>query len=346
MTEDDFIAKWNADRAMYEAWGALVADRVLEELAPLASPISTDVYVRIPVKARLKQGGSLVTKAFYRGKNYADPYNDITDKVGVRFVVLLASQIALVQTAIEQCTIWSASKDRDFEAERDRDPYKFEYQSVHYVVSARDEISAGETKIRKGTPCEIQIRTLMQHAHSEVTHDTIYKPSVTQTPAMKRAAAKSMALVEATNDYFQHLFDLIGAAVGDTRRLSDQLTETYREAVGQDVEITPLEGALSDAYETAIDKPIENLAAFLIEKPFVAGKIKDRAKRKLLFRQPSILLVYLAVAKIPSAARNRWPLTDNELRPIFADLGEALPCQRGSQSPAPYPEILHFPRER
>ena len=49
------------------------------------------------------------------------------------------------------------------------------------------------------------MRTLLQHAHSELTHDTIYKPSVVQTPAMLRAAAKSMALIEATGDYFEEL---------------------------------------------------------------------------------------------------------------------------------------------
>src|SRR3546814_12228521 len=37
-----------------------------------------------------------------------------------------------------------------------------------------------------GTPCEVQLRTLLQHAHSQLTHDTIYKPKTIASSHTKR----------------------------------------------------------------------------------------------------------------------------------------------------------------
>lgn len=44
---------------------------------------------------RTKGDSSFVDEAFHR-KSYADPYAGVEDKVGVRFVVLLAGDVKLV----------------------------------------------------------------------------------------------------------------------------------------------------------------------------------------------------------------------------------------------------------
>lgn len=58
----------------------------------------------------------------------------------------------------------------------------------------------GGMTVTAGTPCEVQVRTLLQQAHSELTHDTIYKPRVVQTPDMHRAAARMNSRVCSKND--------------------------------------------------------------------------------------------------------------------------------------------------
>jgi putative GTP pyrophosphokinase len=67
--------------------------------------------------------------------------------------------------------------------------------------------------------------------------------------------------------------------------------------------------------------------AFLAEKAFITERVKERAQGKLLFRQPSILLVYMAVSKRPNDAAGAWPLTSAELKPIYSDLGESYPSE-------------------
>lgn len=327
MTEDEFLERWKSERPMYEAWGQFVSERVIEEIRPGVKPVSTDLFIRIPIKPRLKSDGSFLTKAFYRNKPYMNPFDDITDKVGMRVVVLLQSDMGIVCRAIENCPEWDASKDRDHEEERRRDPYAFTYQSDHYIVRARGDKTVAGITVKSGTPCEIQVRTILQHAHSELTHDTIYKPSVTQTPEMLRAAAKSMALIEATGDYFQRLVQLINQAVGPNKTLTLQLAELYLDVIGVPPDPTKAEGLLSEAYAEILGggQDMEPVRTFLTEKAYVADRIKERAALRLLFRQPSILLVYMAVAAKPNEAQEKWPFTEAELKPIYTDLGQALP---------------------
>ena len=68
---------------------------------------------------------SLVQKAFHRHKGYKDPYDEIEDKVGLRFVVLLSEDIRVIEEDILACPHWDATKARDFEEEREAKPYEF-----------------------------------------------------------------------------------------------------------------------------------------------------------------------------------------------------------------------------
>ena len=329
MTEEDFLAHWTNERPMYEKWGERVATRIVDDLIPLIAPISTELFLKLPIKPRLKTGGSFITKAFYNTKRkspYVDPYEEITDKVGVRLVVLLPTQISKVEAAVEHCDLWDFSKDRDFEQEIAERPYVFDYQSIHYIVRARTDLDVDGTIVPKGTPCEVQIRTVLQHAHSELTHDTIYKPSVEKTPEMERAVSKAMALIEATSDYFEDVARLIERLVTPTRKLSEELAYLYRERVGISAEPTRAESLLLDAYDSDDPTLLDKLREFLGSKSYVPERIADRAKTKILFRQPSILLVYKAVSEAPRQAVAIWPLTPNELAPVYADLGTAMPA--------------------
>jgi putative GTP pyrophosphokinase len=236
--------------------------------------------------------------------------------------VLLANDIRIIEEAIAGCADWEASKDRDYEQEQNDNPIQFDYAAVHYVVRCSAALVIDDIEIPVGTPCEVQVKTILQHAYSELTHDTIYKPNVDATPRMRRSAAKSMALIEATNDYFQHVVDQVASFVGPARNTTDELAAVYRERVGKEPELTRAEGLILDAYEIADIKAIKDrLTLLLSRKDYLPQRIAEKASIKLLFRQPSILLVYMLAAEQPTATKQKWPLTPNELRPIYTDLG-------------------------
>ena len=115
-------------------------------------------------------------------------------------------------------------------------------------------------------------------------------------------------------------------AVGPNRRLTEELIGIYREKVGREPDPTRAEGLLNEAFAPLVGKnAVGDVSAFLAEKIFVAERIKERAQAKLLFRQPSILLVYMLASKRPTDTANAWPLTAPELQPIYTDLGETAP---------------------
>src|SRR6266404_4847557 len=325
MTEAELLERWARDRPMYEAWGHHVVARVVEHLRPQITPLSADIFLRIPPKARLKGDASFLEKAFYRNKPYVDPYEEITDKVGVRFVVLLADQIRTIEEAITACPDWDASKDRDYEEEQKKNPIQFDYAALHYVVRCRSELALEGVTIAPGTPCEVQVKTILQHAYSELTHDTIYKPKVEATPRMLRTAAKSMALIEATNDYFEQVVGQVAEVVGSSKVLTVELSKVYRARVGREPELTRAEGLILNAYEPDAGTNVaDRVAAFLDSKPYVAEHVSKMSATKLLYRQPSILIVYMLAADRPATTKSKWPLTPEELRPVFVDLGKAF----------------------
>lgn len=170
MNQDAFLSKWQTEKPIYQAWGQFIVSKIQESLEK-QNNIDVTSFLKIPAKERTKQDQSLLDKAFTRGKNYKDPYNDIEDKVGVRFVVLLTEDIKKIVNVIENNKLWVAANARDYEQEIEKEPLLFAYQSMHYILKPRSEIEVNGIKIPLDTPCEVQIRTLLQHAHAELTHD-------------------------------------------------------------------------------------------------------------------------------------------------------------------------------
>lgn len=325
MTESDFIDRWRKEEPAYAAWGRFVAQRLSDALRGRVAPTKLELFLKLPVVPRVKEDASLIQKAFYRNKGYSAPYEEIEDKVGLRFVVLLSEDIRIIESAVKAETEWLATLARDFEQEREAKPYEFDYQSLHYVVRSSVPIEFDGVSIPADLPCEIQIRTLLQHAYSELTHDTIYKPSVRATPTLKRAAAKSMALIEATSDYFSSVNKVIQSTLADTKRLSDFLAKKYTLLTTRAAEDTPLNSLLIDHYGSFAGSTFEaDFEDWWRSKAYLEKKIAERANGSALYRAPSILLVYYCVSKAPNRSKQDSPLTDKELLPMYSDLGLAL----------------------
>jgi ppGpp synthetase/RelA/SpoT-type nucleotidyltranferase len=329
MTEAEFLTKWHAERASYAAWGLFVRDQIVHGLEANIERFDAHAFLKIPPEPRTKEDDSLIGKAFHRNKPYADPYVSIEDKVGVRFVVLLTSDINKIQHVIENSDFWTCSLDRDFEAERESRPMEFTYQSKHLVIKAAEDcrLPSGEL-IAKGTPCEVQLRTLLQHAHSELTHDKIYKRESGSEIAktVERTVAKSMALIEAVDDYFISVVKELDSATKSERDALATLTAIYSEHVGHPPHTDLSNRLVLQAYRASLGDDLrERLVTLLNQRPQIADLVRARFASQYIYRQPWVLLAYLMADSAPVATAERWPLTPDELRPIYVDLGRAFP---------------------
>lgn len=324
MNEADFINRWHAEKASYEAWGRFICDEVEAELKKELG-LAFVGFIKIPPKPRLKEDNSLLGKAFHRNKAYADPYENIEDKVGLRFVVLLAADINRISKIVQHSQSWTFSLDKDFEEDRTNRPLEFSYQSKHYVVRAAKEFHVDGVKVAQGTPCELQIRTLLQHAHSELTHDNIYKrePGSDVSKRVERTVAKSMALIEAVDDFFELALAELAEANLEERQALQVMAELYQEFVGLPPLLDKTNALVLSAFKRELGSQLRaDLTTLLRQKTFIADLIRDRYDRQFVFRQPWILLAYLLVSTRPNTVKDNWPLTLDEVEMVFVDLGK------------------------
>lgn len=324
MTEADFIARFEKDAPMLEAWGRFVGKTICDKLGELLPETeSVETFLKLPVSPRVKAVESAIEKVFVR-KPYPNPYDDLSDKVGVRFVVLLTQDIDKIAGAVESIQHWVASKDKDYEKEQEQNPESFDYQSVHFVVRAKQDFQMGEITVPEGTPCEIQIRSLMQHAYSELTHNTIYKPKVVATPQVKRYMARSMALIETTDELFCTARKQIDNASSPEDAILREIMNLYKSLIGVRAIATKSELELIDAYrEKLVPETASEIQNFFQNTPALIQLIKDRRSVNILYRQATILLVYYLVFKRRKFTKEHWPLGSREkdLEQIFTDLG-------------------------
>lgn len=317
MDDNEFELRYQKEIPIFQEWGNFVNKRIIESLIQtLGDKKKVDLFLKICPKPRIKDVDSILAKAFYRNKIYKDPYEEITDKVGLRYVVLLRKQIEVVSTIIEGVKDWTNSRDRDFEEEIKKDPAIFGYQSVHYVVRNQTYPS-----VPIGTPCEIQIRTLLQHANSELTHDTIYKQSTMVNPKVRRSVAKSMALIETTDDIFEAVDMTLRTESENINSFYSGLKSIYDSLSTSEHEIKTNIFILDAMQEILKSVNVTDIEKFVSDTPYVKEIIRQKSSVNFMYKQPVVLLILFLITKQRRQLMNLWPLPDKEIQPLFTDMG-------------------------
>lgn len=321
MNELEFLEKWTVDKPMHQAWGDFIVHSIKSELQ--ANGIENlDSFIKIPVKSRLKADNSLLDKAFRRNKSYIDPYSDIEDKVGVRFVVLLTSDIDRVADIIKASNLWDFDLSKDFKAEQEKDPLLFTYQSVHFILRPNKAISYEGVEISTIIPCEVQIRTLLQHAHAELTHDAIYKSRKIAEPEVHRTVAKSMALIETTDEFFCRVTDKLNSGPLRDFKIIEQLDSLYYAHVKMHSHNQKSSLVIWDAFEDFIDeKLINNIQSFISNNSAIPLIICDKYPKNAVYRQSIVLFIYWMLKRNKTTLLERWPLPRQELDLLASDIG-------------------------
>jgi ppGpp synthetase/RelA/SpoT-type nucleotidyltranferase len=285
-----------------------------------------NIFLKIPPKCRLKDEESLIDKAFNRKKKYDDPYNQIEDKVGVRFVVLLQNDIRKICDIIEhQDSEWSCEGCRHFEKEREENPLLFTYQSVHYVIRPKNETDINGVKISVSTPCEVQIRTLLQHAHAELTHDAIYKTKKVVKPKIHRTVAKSMALIETTDDFFENVTAMLNHGPLEEHKILEQLDGLYFTFTNIQSHNQKSTIAVWDTFERFIDENLVNKIQEMVKEfPNIPKMIKEHYAENAFYHQSTVFFVYWLLENKRNRLLSDWPLPMKILEPMAIDLGISL----------------------
>jgi ppGpp synthetase/RelA/SpoT-type nucleotidyltranferase len=321
MNEASFKEKWESELPVYKAWGEYVVSTITQVLERKGKNLSE--FLKIPPKSRLKDTNSLIDKAFHRKKTYAAPYSEIEDKVGIRFVVLLVEDIKEICEIIEESEQkWSFDPCKHFDKERQENPLLFTYQSVHYVLRPKENIEWDGVVIPPTTPCEVQVRTLLQHAHAELTHDAIYKSKKAIQPVVHRTVAKSMALIETTDGFFSDVTQLLNHGPLEEHNVIRRLDGLYESFTGLSPHTTKSSITIWDEFEDLIDTHlVDNVQEVIKKNNYLARVIKEKYSDNTFYQQSTILFVYWMLKKAKRRLLSNWPLSGAILEPLANDLG-------------------------
>lgn len=324
MNESEFGDWLDELRPALEAWGDFIVERVTEFVKLDLGDEAYRSFFKIPPGYRCKERKSALKKLIK--KKYAQPKEQMTDLVGSRFVVLLKTDIEVVERAIAGQTAWALSRDRNPVDEQAKDPTSFEYQSVHYLLRNTKEFSHNGVLIPEGLSCEVQIRTVLQHAYAEMGHDRIYKGEHVPL-TVQRLVARCMALMETTDEMFVNAVHELDQVNREIEHWCTFLDETVKPILGS---ITPTSSdpEARDILETykSLLKEASLVGVKAELTPFVTKKIQERAASVGgLFAKPVVLAVYWLVKTHPFEVSQVWPVPGlrNDLDKVKADLGVA-----------------------
>lgn len=152
---------------------------------------------------RVKTRASLAEKIDRKNGKYSK-LEDITDISGVRVITYYSEDVDCVADIIE--SEFDVDHDNSIDKRAALEPDKFGYCSVHYVVKMSPErLALREYQMYQGMSCEIQIRSVLQHAWAEIEHDTGYKSEKPIPRELRRSFSRIAGLLEIADKEFNNI---------------------------------------------------------------------------------------------------------------------------------------------
>jgi ppGpp synthetase/RelA/SpoT-type nucleotidyltranferase len=152
------------------------------------------------VMARAKTPLSLRGKL--RRKRYDNPAVQVTDLVAARVITYFRRDIDRIERELHVALEVSEKKSRDARSALAED--QFGYRSVHLIARLRPQSVRPRSDLGRRW-FEVQIRSILDHAWSEIEHEAVYKSGVDFTPVTRRRFKAIAASLEVLEDAFAAL---------------------------------------------------------------------------------------------------------------------------------------------
>lgn len=167
---------------------------------------------------RVKERESYLNKC--KKDKYFNPVEEIMDLAGVRIIAYTNSDVKKICDIIEEH--FKIDNDNSEDKAKKMDENKVGYLSVHYIAQLSDDrVKLPECSIYKNIKCEIQVRTLLQHAWAEIEHDRNYKFSVELPQDIKRR----FHLVAGVLEMMDREFDNLSKEIDDNAKVVKEKTK-------------------------------------------------------------------------------------------------------------------------
>lgn len=185
-----FLNRFADNRETYILAAAKLQGFIAKSIADL--PIAIHVTV-----ARSKTAASLRRKC--RQKGYKNPAVQVTDLLAVRVITYFKGDVDAVADRLRRLLDISERKSRD--ARKQLTENQFGYRSVHLIARLRPRSAEEQPEIGRRW-FEIQIRSILDHAWSEIEHEIIYKSGIEYPKDVRRRFKALAASLETLEDSF------------------------------------------------------------------------------------------------------------------------------------------------
>lgn len=172
-------------------------------LTALQDMITQNEVPIFAVESRLKDEESLLGKIFR--KEYKPTLGNIDDLCGIRVICYYQTDIDIICNIIDNEFQVVTKENKQSELDDD----KFGYRSFHYVVTLKDEwLAHPSARGLDGLKAEIQVRTMLMHTWSAISHKLLYKRVSDAAPQLRRKLNRLSALIELADEEFDSLKDM------------------------------------------------------------------------------------------------------------------------------------------
>jgi ppGpp synthetase/RelA/SpoT-type nucleotidyltranferase len=205
ITATRWFGSYLRDYEEYKAAARLAEDLIREALDNTVLQING-------ITSRAKTPAS--TRHKIEENNLGLPARQLKDLLGVRVTTTFAHDVDQVVDALEQLFRTESRVDKRGLL----DLHQFGYRSVHLIVRIPRSGRIGAAAERlEGTPIEIQVRSVIEHAWAEIEHDLRYKSGVHLPDDLTRRFSALAGALELVDREFDALHLAITRNVMDLR---------------------------------------------------------------------------------------------------------------------------------
>lgn len=198
---------------------------------------------------RIKDKESLINKV--KNKQYKDPYSQIHDYIGIRVVTFVKSDVDKVCMMIEK--EFNIDLDNSSNKSDELGEDKVGYRSIHYVAKVNDLRSMlTDYSYLKEKCFEIQVRTILEHAWADISHDRTYK--FNGFLPEKNDIRRRFALASASLEMIDREFDRLSKEIEEYS--SEVSEETEKGNLSYLIDNTSLSVYLSEKLRNEIERTI------------------------------------------------------------------------------------------
>jgi ppGpp synthetase/RelA/SpoT-type nucleotidyltranferase len=305
-SHDELVEAYEDARPRYERLAELMADALRESL-------KREGRTLVEVSGRAKTLDSFVKKAVRKG--YADPFDEIGDKAGVRLVIPFASERGAIEP-IAAATLDLSDRDD----KRDGlDPSTLDYLGIHYQARLPADRLDEQDKGLAELEAELQIQTKAENAWAVAGHDLLYKAVLAVPAPIARRMMRLAALVEIFDDEVERFQGELGELPG-YHELQALLPALERELVrftarlpdpGISALIVPELVKLYDAPLERIHRDVVSpwLDAHRDELVELYRRYEDDPRANPLLSQPEAMMIFERLDADRFALAKAWPAT-------------------------------------